>query len=179
MLQPSSQHHVFKGLLAGAIGGLAGTWTMNYAQRWWTRAMGERPPESAAGKHDAREWQERSEHQNANELAAEALASPIVGRRLTREERGIAASLVHYGFGAAVGALYGAYVERSPRERVRSGLALGTALWITADEIAMPVLGLSGPTTQRPAEMHLQSFAAHIVYGVVAEQVRSRARMQL
>jgi hypothetical protein len=52
-------------------------------------------------------------------------------------------------------------------------------LWITADEIAMPVLGLSEPTTRRRVEMHLQSFAAHVAYGVVAERVRSRARQQL
>jgi putative membrane protein len=83
---------------------------------------------------------------------------------------------VHYGFGAAVGALYGAWVERSGRDRFRSGLGIGTALWVGADEIAMPLLGLSQPTTRRPVEMHMQSFAAHVVYGVVAERVRSGVR---
>ena len=166
-------------MIAGALGGGAGTWAMNYAQRWWTRAMGEAPPQSAAGKHDAREWQERSEQQNSNELAAQALAQPLLGRRLARDELAIAAMLVHYGFGAAVGAFYGAWAERARRDRFRSGLALGTGLWITADEIAMPALGLSGPTTKRPLEMHLQSFFAHIVYGLVAERVRSGARSQL
>jgi hypothetical protein len=162
-------------MLAGALGGGAGTWAMNYAQRWWTRAMGD-APQSAAGKHDAREWQEREEGRNANELAAQLLAGPLLGRRLTRDELAIAAMLVHYGFGAAVGALYGAWVERSGRDRFRSGLGIGTALWVGADEIAMPLLGLSQPTTRRPVEMHMQSFAAHVVYGVVAERVRSGVR---
>jgi putative membrane protein len=175
----NSRGNLCKGMLAGAIGGLAGTLTMNYAQRWWTRAMGERPPESAAGKHDAREWQERSERKNSNEVAAEAVLAPLLGRRLTRDELAVATALVHYSFGATVGALYGAIVQRAYRGRFRSGLALGTALWISADEIAMPVLGLSGPTTRRPLEMHLQSCAAHLVYGVVAERVRSRVRRQL
>jgi len=170
---------MFKGIVAGAIGGIAGTWAMNYAQRLWTRAMGEEPPPSAAGKHDARDWQERSEHQNANEIAADTLAFPIVRRRLTRDELGVAAAVIHYTFGAAVGALYGAVVERSRRDRTRSGAGLGTTLWITADEIAMPVLGLSGPTTRRPVDMHLQSFVSHLVYGAVAERVRSRVRRQL
>jgi putative membrane protein len=179
MLQRSRDETLFKGFLAGAIGGLAGTWAMNYAQRLWTRAMGEEPPESASGKHDARDWQERSERRNANELAAQALAAPIVGRTLTRDELTIAAAIVHFTFGAAVGALYGAYVGRSGPDRFRSGLGLGTTLWMTADEIAMPVLGLSEPTTRRPVEMHLQSLAAHVVYGVVAERVRKRVRRQL
>ena len=179
MLQRNSQRNICKGMLAGALGGLAGTWTMNYAQRWWTRAMGEAPPQSAAGKHDAREWQERSEQQNSNELAAEALARLLLDRRLTRDELAIGAMLVHYGFGTAVGALYGALVERAGRARFRTGLGLATGLWSGADEIAMPALGLSEPTTRRPAEMHLQSLAAHVVYGVVAERVRSRVRSQL
>ena len=54
------------GVVAGAIGGLAGTLAMNDAQRAGTLAAGERPPQSAAGMHDARDWQERSEHQNSN-----------------------------------------------------------------------------------------------------------------
>jgi putative membrane protein len=166
-------------MFAGALGGCAGTWAMNYAQRWWTRAMGDAPPESAAGKHDAREWQERSEGQNSNELAAQKLAGPLLGRRLTRDELAIAAMLVHYCFGAAAGALYGAWVERVGRRCFHTGVGLGTALWIGADEIAMPLLGLSEPTTRRPVEMHVQSFAAHIVYGVVAERVRSGVRSQM
>jgi len=57
--------------------------------------------------------------------------------------------------------------------------ALGTALWLTADEIAMPLLGLSEPTTRRPLEMHLHSFAAHLVYGLTAEVVRHSARVHM
>ena len=66
---------MIKGILAGAAGGLVGTWAMSHAQRLWTRAVDERVPESAGGKHDARDWQERSEGQNSNELAAQAVAT--------------------------------------------------------------------------------------------------------
>jgi hypothetical protein len=149
---------------------------MNDAQRAWTRAVGDQPPESVAGKHDARDWQERHEHQNSNELAAQAVARYLIGRHLTRDELRIAAPLVHYTFGAAVGALYGAYVERRPRG---SGAWLGATLWLAADEIAMPVLGLSEPTTRRPLEMHMQSLAAHLVYGATTEAVRRSVQSQL
>jgi hypothetical protein len=93
------------GIFAGAIGGLVGTWAMSEAQRGWTRAVGGDVPESAAGKHDARDWQERHEPQNSNELAAQALTRHLIGRSLTREELPVAAAAMHYGFGAAVGAL--------------------------------------------------------------------------
>src|SRR5688572_33239656 len=75
--------------IAGAIGGLAGTLAMNYAQRVWTLAVDEQPPVSAAGKHDARDWQERSECQNSNELAAQAIARATLHRSLTRRELSI------------------------------------------------------------------------------------------
>jgi hypothetical protein len=156
-------------MLAGAAAGLAGTLAMNYAQRLWTVASNDQPPESAAGLHDARDWQERDEARNSNELAAQTLAS-LVGRRLTDRQLAIAAPIVHFSFGAAVGAVYGAVA--ATQRRPPTGIGLGTILWLTADEIAMPLLGLSRSTIRRPPEMHLQSFAAHIVYGLVTERVR-------
>jgi uncharacterized membrane protein YagU involved in acid resistance len=143
---------------------------MNYAQRLWTLAAAGRPPDSAAGKHDARDWQERIEHQNSNELAAQAAASVTLDRPLTRRELAVAAPVIHFSFGAAVGAVYGAYAESHRRRR--SGAGLGTTLWLAADELAMPLLGLSRSTLRRPMEMHAQAFLAHLVYGVVAELVR-------
>jgi putative membrane protein len=177
--RPDDQPHILAGILAGVIGGLVGTWAMNHAQHLWTRAVDDDAPESAAGKHDARDWQERSEHRNANELAAQAVASRTAGRRLTRDELWVAAPLVHFGFGAAMGGLYGACAERLHIRGALPGLGFGAALWLAADEIAMPLLGLSRSTTRRPIEMHLQSLAAHLVYGVLTELGRQSARTHL
>ena len=149
---------------------------MSEAQRAWTCAVEGRAPDSAAGEHDARDWQERHEGQNSNELASQTLAMTVIGRRLTRDELSVAARVLHYGFGAVVGGVYGMWVERRHRVRRRTGLALGTTLWLTADEIAMPLLGLSQPTTRRPFEMHLQSLVAHLVYGMTAEMTRCSIR---
>jgi hypothetical protein len=166
------------GIIAGAIGGLVGTWAMSEVQRLWTRTVDDDVPESAGGKHDARDWQERHEGQNSNELAAQAAARFFIGRPLDRAELRIAAPIMHYSFGSLVGALYGSLLNRRPVDAA-SGAAFGTALWLTADEIAMPLLGLSQPTTRRPLEMHLQSLAAHLVYGVTAELARHAALSQL
>ena len=159
-----------RGLVTGAVAGLVGTWAMSEAQRLWTHMVDDHPPESAGGRHDARDWQERSEDQNANELAAQAIAGVLLGRRLTHEELRVAAPFLHYSFGATMGALYGAYAERRPVDA--AGAAFGTTVWLAADEIAMPLLGLSEDTTRRPLEMHLQSLAAHLVYGAATELTR-------
>jgi len=143
---------------------------MSEAQRVWTHMVDGEAPQSAGGRHDARDWQERSEDQNSNELAAQAIAGVVLGRRLTHDELRLAAPFLHYSFGASVGALYGAYAEG--RSRDASGAAFGTTVWVAADEIAMPLLGLSDATTRRPFEMHMQSLMAHLVYGTATELTR-------
>src|SRR5688572_21120976 len=167
---------MYQGLIAGGLAGLVGTWAMSEAQRLWTRLADGDVPESAGGRHDARDWQERSEHQNSNELAAQAVARSLLNRRLTNEELRVAAPLVHYVFGAAVGAIYGAYAER--RQAIGSGGAFGMTVWLAADEIAMPLLRLSDSTARRPVEMHLQSLVAHLVYGTATEMTRRSVRAQ-
>lgn len=166
-----------RGILAGIIGGLAGTWAMNHAQRAWTHAVDGEAPESAAGEHDARDWQERSEGRNSNEIAAQMLANRVIGRDLDGGELAIAAALLHFTFGAAMGGLYGAYVDR--RSRNATGIAFGLMVWLFADEIAMPVLGLSDSTLRRPVEKRLQSVTAHIVFGLATELTRDVVQRQL
>jgi putative membrane protein len=74
-----------------------------------------------------------------------------------------------------MGAIYGALVEQLDGPLL-TGAGFGTALWLAADELAVPLLRLSRAPSHRTAEMHLQAFAAHIVYGVTAELVRRRIR---
>src|SRR3954465_14115040 len=128
-----------RAVLAGVLGGLAGTLAMNYAQRLWTHAADRATPQSAGGKHDARDWQEREEGRNANELAAQAIATTIARRPLTYDELVLAAPLVHFAFGAALGAAYGWFV-RDQRQLFRRGAAFGACVWLLADEIGMPLL---------------------------------------
>jgi len=170
---------VAKGALAGLAGGLAGTWAMNHFQAWWSRSVHGTEPASAAGRHDARDWQELAEGRNANEIAAQTIAAHTLDRPLDRQELGVGATTVHFAFGGAMGALYGAFWEVSPAARQMGGAAFGTAVWAAADEIAVPLLGLSRPTTEQPPERHAHAFAAHIVYGVTTEIVRRGVRALL
>jgi putative membrane protein len=176
---PHSDASVVRGALAGALGGLLGSLAMSYAQRLWTLAADGQAPRSAGGKHDAREWQERTEGRNSNELAAQAIATRVAGRALTSDELKVAAPMAHYAFGTAVGAAYGVLVASMREHPVIQGAAFGTAVWIVADEIAMPLLDLSGPPSERPLETHLQSLAAHLVFGVIAETTRQTITAQL
>ncbi|HZR21995.1 MAG TPA: DUF1440 domain-containing protein [Vicinamibacterales bacterium] len=164
------------GFAAGLIGGLVGSWTMTEFSRAWSRAVDGAEPVSAGEQHDAREWQERSKDENANEIMAQRISQSTLGRRLSREELKVAAPAVHYAFGATMGALYGAAAEATPVVTMGVGGGFGTAVWLGADEIAMPLFGLERDDITRGVEPHLQAFAAHIVYGVTTEVVRRAVR---
>lgn len=186
------------GVLAGMVGGLAGTIAMNEVQALWSRAVDGYRSTSAAGRHDSRDWQEKNEEANANELMAQAVATHTIDRPLTEDELKVAAPIVHFSFGSALGALYGGVMEAVTRRRdaseaygrrstdrasgpsaaILAGAAFGSAVWVGADDIAMPVLGLS-TDADYPLDAHLQSLVAHLAFGITAEFVRRGVRALL
>jgi putative membrane protein len=144
-----------KGLLAGLIGGLVATAVKSLAEKVYPpRTHGE--PESP-------------------ELFAEKAA----GRELHPIEKATAAETIHWGFGAATGAAYGALVEYFPAASDKEGASFGMALAALTHEGALPAMGLSAaPEEQTPRE-HTSEMATHLVFGVVTETVRRYVRRLL
>jgi hypothetical protein len=165
----------WKGALAGLVAGLAGTWAMSEYQALWSRAVNGHEPQSAGGRHDARDWQEKNADGNANEEAAQALAHHTVGRDLSERELEVAAPMMHYAFGAGMSTAYGMVAEHNRWASAGAGTGFGTLVWAGADEVAMPALGWSRPQ-RYPLESHLQSLTAHLVYGFTTEIVRRAVR---
>ena len=77
-------------------------------------------------------------------------------------------------FGTLQGAVYGAVTEfTNGSGGLLPGLLFGTSLFVVADEITVPALGLSGKLTESPLSSHLYGFAAHLVYGVARRGLRA------
>jgi putative membrane protein len=95
---------------------------------------------------------------------------------VTDRERELAGPAVHYAFGAAVGGAYGLLAELAPATAGGGGLPFGTAVWLAADEAALPALGLSPPPTEYPLSSHAHSLASHWIYGVTTDLVRRLVR---
>jgi len=108
--------------------------------------------------------------------AADKVVAMASVYHLLRSARKNAGPLVHYAFGTAMGALYGAVVERRRRVTPVAGPLFGSALFLSADEIGVPLAGLSGLPTEYPFSTHLEALAAHLVYGVTADVVRRGLR---
>jgi hypothetical protein len=160
---------VWKGAVAGAVAGLAGAWAMNLFQSGLTKLTSE----SDGG------GQEEQTGDDATMKTADAISERVAGRSLTHREKQVGGPVVHYAFGAAMGALYGAAVEIAPRSAAAWGTGFGTALWAAADEIGVPAVGLSGPPWETPISTHASALAAHLVYGGAVETVRRAVRLAL
>jgi uncharacterized membrane protein YagU involved in acid resistance len=154
--------------VAGAVGGLVGSWTMNQFQ-------------AAISKLKSKDGaqQPQSESEDATMKAAGKVVRLTAHRELSQEQKKKLGPVVHYAFGAGVAAVYGAVTEQVRHLNPAAGLAFGGALWATADELAVPVFGLSEGPTKYPASVHLNALAAHLVYGETAEMVRRGMRALL
>ena len=177
--------NVLKGLMAGLAGGLVASWTMNQFQAAWTRmAGGSEKPHGAQSMQPSEgstgsQAQDAREQDDATVEVAKAVSEGIFGHELQENEKEPAGAAVHYVFGTATGGLYGALAEVSPQVTAGAGLPFGAAFWLIADEISVPLLGLSKGPTEYPVSTHVYSFASHLVYGVTAELSRRALRQVL
>jgi hypothetical protein len=166
-----------RGLLAGAAAGLFAAWAMNHFQGLWSK-VSEKLQHANDEQQNQQQQQPKSsgESEDATMKAAAKIASLFFGRELSREEKKKAGLVVHYAFGAFSGAMYGLVSEYLPVARLGFGTAFGTALFLIADELSVPALGLSKSPGEYPLSSHLYGLASHFVYGVSTEAMRSGIR---
>ena len=159
----SRKEKVYKGLVAGALGGLAASWIMPRFQRFLSRTLeGEPNPHKGEGE-------------DATVKTARAVSSKVLDHELTEPEKKKAGPLVHYAYGTGIGALYGCLAQKYGITQSGFGSAYGAAAWVLGDEVAVPALGLSKKPTEIPIGKQFQMLAAHVVYGVTLEGVRRGA----
>jgi hypothetical protein len=175
------KHHLLRGMLAGAGAGLAASWAMNV----FMAGPGAKLHEALETKDEQRrerqqeqQRQERGEPKvDATMKAADALAAAATGgQHLSLEGKQKGGPIVHYGFGALMGALYGGLAEYSTLVRVGLGAGFGTALFAGADLVAVPAFHLSPPLNESSAKSLATPFTAHLVYGATTELLRRALR---
>jgi putative membrane protein len=94
-------------------------------------------------------------------------------------EKKIAIQTVRWGFGAAVGAAYGAIAEYYPAATAKEGVTFGMAVEALAHEGALPALNFLVKPTDAPALTRAGGITSHVVYGVTTEVVRGFLRKRL
>jgi hypothetical protein len=105
---------------------------------------------------------------HAYEVGADRLAR-VAGRRLTRSQIARWGWRLHKAFGILGGVGYAALRGRSRRLGWGYGLGFGTAFFVVADELMMPLLRLTPGPRAFSWKVHARGAAAHIAYGLAAE----------
>jgi putative membrane protein len=108
---------------------------------------------------------------------AERVAKKVLATELPEELKPAAGEAVHYTTGATIGAVYGFVAEILPPARMFNGLLMGTVVWWTADNMAVPAQKLGKKPEQVPPSKHAYALASHLVYGFTTEVVRSLVRL--
>lgn len=142
--------------MAGAFGSLVQT--LFFAA---TKSVAPKPPKDAFSPPEP-EQADETETQTVARRVVEGLAQ----QPLDDKEKRLGGQLVHYGFGAGWGGLYGVTLGPSRRLRGPLGvLAFSTLVWGLSDNVILPLFKIAGPATAYPAKSHAYAIAAHLAYG--------------
>lgn len=176
MPQDTQAGDLIRGAVAGMVAGAVAALVMNQFQNLLsTLTPGDEGEQLSEGEGGPKPEQKASnEDEPATTKAAEAISQRLLHHDLSREEKKVAGPVMHYGFGATMGGLYGVAAEAAPAVRTGGGTAYGAAVWLAADEVAVPALGLGPPPTQTQMSTHMFALASHLVYGLTLEMVRRR-----
>jgi len=164
-------HHWTTHVAAGIVGGLAASWLMTrfHVALYGGGVTGVEEPQSHrpvdGGRHDP------------TTKAADVAVTAVTSAPLTQEEKRVAGPVVHYLFGASMGALYGGLAHVWPAASAGAGVPFGLGVWLLADEIALPALGLAEGPGAYPFSTHAEMLAAHAVFGL-ATHVTTRQVLQ-
>lgn len=142
---------IAKGLVAGLIGGIVATAAKNAVERVY-------PP--------------RKESDSDNSAL---VTRKMGGFELTVRQRRLANQTMHYGFGAAAGAAYGAAAEFYPAATSKQGASFGMALIALNQDNILPAMGLAEKRAQTK-RAHTSELVSFVAYGVVTETVRRIVR---
>jgi hypothetical protein len=147
-------------ILAGSLAGLIATVPMTMAMRALHRRL---PP--------------AERYPLPPRLITDEIASKAgVDGHLDESERRTATLAAHYGYGAAIGGLYGPLAGAAGRDRspVLKGVAWGLAVWTASYLGWLPAAGILPPATEQPARRNALMIAAHVVWGAAAGVLTER-----
>lgn len=160
---------ILRGIVAGLVAGVVGAGAMSLVHKGLTAIHPPPPPAAAEQKQD----------EDSTVKVADGITRLVLHRPLPEDKKPLAGTIVHYAFGASVGAVYGGLATIMPRVTVARGLPFGVAVWLGAHVLMVPALGLAAPPTRQPLPKEALELGLHLVYGAVTELGRRLIRRAL
>ena len=160
------------GAAINIIGGLVGGLVASFAMERFQRMLGGISPDLGGAPGGGGQQYRKPQSEPSTYKAADAIATGTIGRRVPPQHKPAAGAAIHYAFGGAVGAIYGAGAARSSEITAWGGLPFGATVWLIADEMGMPLVGLAKRPSEYPLRDHVTALTSHLVYGATTEAVR-------
>ena len=148
-----------RGLIAGFVGGLAGTAVKSLIEQFLP----------------VRKIQQRS----AQIKIVDDLSTKITGTPISVQNEALAEQLVNIPVGGSLGAAYGYGKKDRYGLKPMDGIIFGATTWATTHETSLPILGLEPKPTNIPVRMQLNELFAHVAFGITTELVRHYIDKQL
>jgi uncharacterized membrane protein YagU involved in acid resistance len=112
-----------------------------------------------------RRYEENLRHREyPPEVLAGKLAKTFQGIEQDRETRHWRSTVIHREYGIFWGGVFGGLRDRVPLVGMTCGVAFGLGLWLIGDEVLMPAMGLTPPSTEFPWQNHARAAANHLAY---------------
>jgi putative membrane protein len=165
-----AKRSVWKGIVAGAVGGLAASFVMNQFQRGWSKIAERSNPEDQI---------QMNRDDPSTVKGADKLYVAFRGEHIPEDKKEKYGNLLHYATGVLAGMGYGVLSDFKPRTRAGFGSAFGSVLFVGADEIAVPLAGLSKGPKEYPVKTHVYALLSHLVFGSALEATRLGTRKAL
>ncbi|AKF08807.1 DUF6789 family protein [Sandaracinus amylolyticus] len=147
---------VVRGLAAGILGSAAQDVFFALTSR-----IAPKPPEGVFVPPEPEQLEESAPETVARRAAA-LLQRPLP------VDKARAGHAVHYAFGGAWGAAYGATAATFPKASGPiGGAAFGMLVWVASNDLLLPAFKLAAWPTHYPVRSHLYAIAAHLAYGAV------------
>ena len=151
---------LLKDLAYGAIGGIVGTVVMGQVTSFMYRF------ESAETKRR----EELARPEEPPEAMVRRLVEDVLHVNLSDEKKKKLGEAMHWGYGMAWGALYGAIHDRVPVLSKAAGLPFGVGFWFIGDEVMTAAFKLTGPPQAFPIDAHVRGFVGHLAYTAAADR---------
>jgi hypothetical protein len=145
-----------RNLIFGALAGTAATYLMTQFQN---RSQGNRNEGEKEGPEAGKK------EEPATTIVAERIYSKVRHSELPDDKKESAGQLVHYTFGAVMGAGFGILADALPQNPISRGLLYGSMVWLFADEIGNAVAKLSPPPWKVDSATHAYAWFSHLIYG--------------
>lgn len=178
----NNQSNLAANVAKGVISGFVASFVMNVFQQGATKLLsgdqkshGAQSQQDGTPDHGAGAYLASKQVDDPKDNAAERLANLVsvaaTDQPLDKKEKERGGTFFHYAFGATTGGIYAGLSQLAPVTGVGLGVPYGAAVWLVADEMVVPALGLSRSAAEYPVSIHAYALASHVVYGLTTDLV--------